>query len=87
MADKANFPNVGGAWNNDNGSIGVRLENGIRLTLWPNKYKQDGDTKPDFKVSSPLENAQTFGLIVNREETSESSPVDAENVDMNDLPF
>lgn len=87
MAQNPDFPNVGGAWQNDNGSIAFKLDNGLTGTLWPNKYKEAGTKQPDFKVSTKLETAQTFGLLVEREGGKGSAPVTVENVDMNDLPF
>lgn len=77
---------VGSAWK-DNGRISVRLNNGMRLSLFDNKYKDPAnDNSPHYKVSAPNEIAKELGI--EPAANSEEKPKDLkEEVNVDDIPF
>ena len=81
------FIKAGGAWNNDKDGIDIKLENGLRLTLWPNKYKEEGSRQPDWRVSMRKQDAENMGINeYNKTDEGKQNTANSE-IDLSTLPF
>ena len=44
------FLNLTGLWKNEKGNLTGKLGN-LKVVIYPNKYKEQGDNKPDFNLA------------------------------------
>lgn len=76
---------IGAGWNNEKGGIDLKLDNGMRLTLWKNERKEPGSRQPDWRINGTTELAQELG-IEEREYTKPAEPA-SDEIDLSNLPF
>lgn len=55
------YVEVGALWKDEKGVSG-KLENGMRLYIMKNNYKEEGDNKPDLKIRMLKEDAEKLGV-------------------------
>ncbi len=84
---------IGAGWNNEQrGSIDLKLDNGMRITLFQNDRKAPGSSQPDWRASALAETAKNVGIEEGEysRATPSSTPVSStseEEIDLDSLPF
>jgi len=81
------FENVGaGWWKVEEGKASrysVKLNNGMYMSIFKNKKKEEGSNQPDINITMSKDDAEKLGLVKDQPQTK----TDTDEVDIEEIPF